>query len=79
MAARRAIAAIVVIIGVVAVIVGVIYFVVPAGSLPSFIPGHLAGVTNKHTNRGMAGIVVGVVLVVLALVLGRGSRSPYPR
>jgi len=36
-------------------------------------------VTNKHTNRGMAGIVVGVVLVVLALVLGRRSRSPYPR
>jgi hypothetical protein len=35
MAAWRAIAAIILIIGIVAVIVGVIYFVVPAGSLPS--------------------------------------------
>jgi hypothetical protein len=79
MAGRRAIAFVALIVGLVALVAGVIYLVVPAGSLPSFIPGHLAGVTNKHTNRGMAGIGVGIVLLVLAMVLGRRSRSPYPR
>jgi amino acid permease len=79
MAGRRAIAFVVLVVGIVALIAGVIYLVVPAGSLPSFIPGHLAGVTHKHTNRGMAGIGVGIVLVVLAVLLGRKSRSPYPR
>lgn len=70
---------IILIIGIVALIAGVIYYVVPADSLPSFIPGHLAGVTNKHTNRGTAGIIAGIVLVVLAMAIGRRSRSPYPR
>ena len=79
MAGRRAIALVALVIGIVALIAGVIYLVVPAGSLPSFIPGHLTGVTNKHTNRGMAGIGVGIVLVVLAIVLAWRRRSPYPR
>lgn len=79
MAGRRALAFIVVVVGVLALAVGVIYLTVPAGSLPSFFPGHLAGVTNKHTNRGGAAIIVGVVMVVIAMFLGRGSRSPYPR
>jgi len=70
---------IVLIVGVVAIIAGVIYLAVPAGSLPSFIPGHLAGVTAKHGNRGVAGVLLGIVLVAMAGVLGRRNRSPYPR
>ena len=70
---------IVLILGVVAIIAGVVYLVVPAGSLPSFIPGHLAGVTAKHGSRGVAGVLLGVVLVVVGAALGRTNRSPYPR
>ncbi len=79
MGARRVLAVILVIVGILAIIAGVIYLVVPAHSLPSFVPGHMAGVTAKHRTRGVAGILLGVVLVVIGAVLGRTSRSPYPR
>lgn len=78
MGARRILALILIVVGIVAIITGVIYLVVPAHSLPSFMPGHLAGVTAKH-NRGIAGVLFGIVLVVIGAVLGRRIHSPYPR
>jgi drug/metabolite transporter (DMT)-like permease len=70
--------------GVAAVALGVMYAVIPAHSLPSFIPGatthahkHLQA---KHTRRGYAGIGVGVVLLILCLIVaktGRRRRSSW--
>jgi len=37
------------------------YFVTPAGSLPSFLPGHQAGSTHHHTKHGVA--VLGLAVV----------------
>lgn len=69
-------------IGVVAVVVGVIYLVVPSHSLPSFFPGHVLATKShpglgKHNKKGDAGVAAGVVLVIIAIALvasGRRSR-----
>ncbi len=61
---RRTLAVILAIIGIVALVVGIVYFVEPAHALPSFLPGHLAGKSYHHYKRATAGVVVGVLLLV---------------
>jgi hypothetical protein len=51
--------------------VAVVYFLVPADSLPGFFPGHEAGVTRVHTKHGMVSGVVGVVLLAAGMWMGR--------
>ena len=56
-----------VILGIVAVIfiiVAVIYLAEPAKSLPSFIPGHIAGSTGHHPLKATGSLVVGIVFAV---------------
>ena len=66
----RALAGIViVIVGVLAVIAGILYLTQPAHALPSFFPGHVAHATGKHPTRGIAGVVVGGVLIVVGAVI----------
>jgi amino acid transporter len=64
-----------------AIVLGVMYVVIPAHSLPSFVPGATSGHghgTAKHTKRGYAGIVVGVVLLVVCVVVARtGGRHRH--
>lgn len=52
--------------GVVCMILAIVYFVTSAANLPSFFPGHQAGVTRHHTKHGLALIGVGVVLWIAA-------------
>jgi hypothetical protein len=66
---RSVIAIVLLVLGVLAVIFGVIYLTTPAHSLPSFMPGHLAHVNAKRTTRGTAGVIFGGVLVVVGVVL----------
>ncbi len=75
---RGFLAAILLVVGIVAVVAGYIYLTHETHSLPSFFPGHVTGGTGKHTHRGIAGVVVGGVLVVISLVLlatGRKGRQ----
>ena len=55
--------------GVALVAVAVSYWVTPAGSLPSFFPGHLAGSAHKHLKHGLAALIVGVLCFVGAWML----------
>jgi len=62
------------IIGLICVVVAIIYFTVPAKSLPSFIPGRAAKSHLHHNRRGIAALVVGVLFLIGAGVsafLGR--------
>jgi uncharacterized membrane protein HdeD (DUF308 family) len=69
---------IIVVIGVLAVIAGVVYLALPADKLPSFFPGHSAASTLHHSKRGIAGIVLGVVLLIVgAAVASRARRRAY--
>jgi len=66
---RRLLAIILLIVGVAAIVAGVLYLTQPAHSLPTFFPGYAAHVVSKHTNRGYAGIALGAVLVIVAFVV----------
>jgi len=44
--------------GVVLVAIAIIYWVEPAGSLPSFFPGHEAGSGDHHIKHGIAAFVL---------------------
>ncbi len=65
------------VLGILAVIVGIIYLVEPIHSLPSFFPGHAAHGHGHHHIRGYIAIVVGVILLVIAAVSGRSRRRAH--
>ena len=46
-----------------------------AGSLPSFIPGHIHGSTGHHALRAGVAAVVGLVLLGVAGWLGFGGKK----
>ncbi|HLI58004.1 MAG TPA: hypothetical protein VKY26_13350 [Actinomycetota bacterium] len=77
MAGGRAVMIVLVILGILAFVAGVIYLAVPAHALPSFYPGHIAGSNAHHDKRAAAGIVGGVVLVLVGVFLGR-MQGPQP-
>jgi hypothetical protein len=55
-----------VVLGILFLVVAVIYFVEPAGSLPSFFPGHEAGSSHHHAKHGIAAVVVALACFVFA-------------
>jgi len=59
---RRLLATVVIIIGLIAVVVGIIYYTVEAKSLPSFL-GQLHGYTGHRTKRGLVAVIIGVILL----------------
>ena len=64
--------------------VAIIYLAEPAKSLPSFIPGHIAGSTGHHPLKATGSLVVGIIFAVgawFALAYkpkpaGRGDQRP---
>ena len=58
-------------LGVVLLVVAAVYFLMPADQLPSFFPGHEAGVTRMHTKHGIIAGVAGLVLVAAGVWMGR--------
>jgi hypothetical protein len=77
MTQQRTIAVIVLVIGLVALAVGVIYLTVEAKSLPSIL-GQLHGYTGHRSRRGTAAIIVGGVLTVVGgglLIYKPGVKS----
>jgi len=65
------------VLGILAVVVGIVYLVEPIHSLPSFFPGHAAHKHGYHHIRGYLAIVVGVILIIIAAVAGRSRRRAY--
>lgn len=72
---KRIGALILAIVGILLVILAVIYLVTAAGSLPSFIPGHINGSSGHHPLRIGVALVVGLVLLGGAWWLGMGGRK----
>jgi hypothetical protein len=63
-----------VIAGIVCLVIGVIYMAEPAKSLPSFFPGHTAGLAHHHAKHGIAALILGLALLALGWI-STGSRS----
>ena len=58
-------------LGAVLIVIAAVYLLLPADSLPSFLPGYEAGLLRPRIKHGVASGVVGVMLFVVGWVLGR--------
>jgi hypothetical protein len=58
-------------LAIICVIAAVMYYTMPAGSLPAFMPGYVAGSDHIHTTHAIASAVGAVVLFVIGWILGR--------
>ena len=66
---RQLVAVLLAIVGTLAVGVGILYLIQPAGFLPTFFPGYVAHAAGKHPSRGYAGIIFGAALLIGSFVL----------
>jgi hypothetical protein len=61
--------------GLVLIALGIVYWVEPAKSLPSFVPGHEAGSSHHHVKHGVAAFLVGLAALVFAWFNTGGKRT----
>jgi hypothetical protein len=61
------------ILAIICAIVAVMYFAIPAGNLPDFMPGFEAGSTHIHTKHAVIAAVAAIVLAVIGWLVGRRS------
>ena len=55
-----------VVLGIIFLITAYVYFSREAQNLPSFFPGHTAGLTTVHTKHGIAALLLAVASFVAA-------------
>ena len=68
-----------VVVGLVLVAIGIVYWVEPAHSLPSFFPGHDAHSTTHHLKHGLAAFLVGLACLAFAWFQTGGEKTkPAP-
>ena len=62
------------VLGILLIAVAIYYWVEPAKSLASFMPGHEAGSNHHHFKHGLASFLVGVALLIFAWFQSAPSR-----
>jgi hypothetical protein len=62
----RLLVALAILAGLVLIVVGIVYWIEPAKSLPGFFPGHQAGSAHHHVKHGIAAFLVGAACLVFA-------------
>jgi hypothetical protein len=63
--------AVAIILGLAFAAVAILYWTMPAGSLPSFVPGFEAGSTVVHMKHGIAAAAAAVVCFAIGWYAGR--------
>jgi preprotein translocase subunit SecY len=63
-AGRTVLAVILGIIALIFIVVAIIYIAEPARSLPSFVPGHIAGSSGHHPLKAAGSLVAGLIFAV---------------
>lgn len=58
-------------LAIICAIAAVMYYTMPAGNLPSFVPGYMAGSSHIHTTHAIAAAVAAIVLFLVGFVAGR--------
>ena len=53
-------------VGIVLLVVAVVYWIEPAGSLPAFLPGYQAGSTHVHFKHGIGALILALALFAFA-------------
>ena len=64
----------VLLLAVACLIIGAMYYALPGGSLPTFMPGYAADSTRIHMLHGFAAVTGAVVFLLIGL-----STTPYHR
>jgi hypothetical protein len=54
-------------LSIVCVIVAVMYYALPGGSLPTFFPGYVAGATHVHKMHAFAAAIGAIVFLLVGL------------
>lgn len=62
-------------LAIICLIAAVMYFVMPAGQLPTFMPGYLAGSDHIHKTHAIAAVVAAIILFLLGWFAGRSRRA----
>jgi hypothetical protein len=63
------------VLAIVCVIAAVMYYVMPAGKLPTFMPGYMAGSAHIHQTHALAAAVAAVVLFIIGWFVGRSRAA----
>ena len=63
---NKTISALSIIIGVLLILIAIIYWTTPAGSLPSYMPGFATGSSVIHFKHGIGSLILGLVFLALA-------------
>jgi hypothetical protein len=71
---KRLIALVLAIIGALAIILGIVYLAVPAGSLPALL-GARHPANGHHTVRMATALVIGIVCLAAAWYVNKGSKA----
>ena len=64
-----------VVVGLALIVLAVVYWVEPAKSLPTWIPGHEAGSNHHHVKHGIAALLLGLACFVFAWFQTGPTRS----
>jgi hypothetical protein len=59
------------VLGLALIVVAAMYFLMPADQLPSFFPGHQAGLMRIHYKHGLVSGAAGVLLLAIGWWMGR--------
>lgn len=60
-------------LAIICVVAAVVYYTIPAGQLPMFMPGHIDGSSHIHTTHAIAAAVAAGVLFVIGWIVGRSK------
>lgn len=58
-------------VAIICIVAAVMYLVMPAGQLPTFMPGYEAGSAHIHMKHAIIALALGVILVVIGWFVGR--------
>ena len=58
-------------LAIICIIAAVMYFVMPAGQLPTFMPGFEGGFAHIHMKHAIIALVAAVVLFLIGWLIGR--------
>jgi hypothetical protein len=74
-----ALTALAVVVGIALIVLAFVYWAEPAGSLPSWIPGHEAHSGHHHVKHGIASFLVGLACLVYAWFATGGKQAAHAR
>jgi hypothetical protein len=56
------------------IVAAVVYFAIPAGKLPPFMPGYEVGSAHIHMRRAIVAVVAAVVIFLIGWFAGRSRH-----